>query len=181
MTFALSESIEVLERTPGTLASFVSGLSDGWLACREGEGTWNVQEVIDHLIEGERHNWMPRLEMMLQDGEPQLFPPFDRFAHLDKQEAAGIQQSLDTFSILRAQNVARLKACITTDELLARKGKHPAFGTVTIKQLLATWVVHDLTHMAQITRVMAKRYQEDVGPWREYLGILQERQGWSAD
>ncbi len=175
MNFTLQESIELLERTPHTLTAFLTGLSDGWLLCNEGEETWNVLEVIEHLVEGEKHNWMPRLEKMLEKDEPHPLPPFDRFAHLHQEKSVNLGQSLQSFLTLRTANIAKLKAHISSTELLEREGKHPAFGTVTVKQLLATWVVHDLTHLAQIMRVMAMRYQEDVGPWREYLGILQIR------
>ena len=172
MNFEMKEAIEVLERTPPALKAMLSGLSDGWLQCREGEGTWNASEVIDHLIEGEINNWMPRLAHILREGEASPFPPFDRFAHLSHSAEGPIEQRLERFATLRARNVAALRTSITSEPLLESTGSHPAFGVVTVRELLSTWVVHDLTHIAQIVRVMAERYRTDVGPWKAYLGIL---------
>lgn len=174
MKFNLKEAIEILERTPQTLEHFLSGLSDGWLHCHEGEGTWNAAEVIDHLVEGEKHNWIPRLEIILQEGERKPFPPFDRYSHLNEQSERSIEQKLIEFKAMRARNIAKLKSLVESDLHLERTGIHPAFGTVRVRELLSTWVVHDLTHMAQIVRVMAERYRTDVGPWKEYLGILKK-------
>ncbi|SDN05265.1 DinB superfamily protein [Fictibacillus solisalsi] len=173
MSFALNEVIEVLERTPRTLQHFLSGLSPGWLHCNEGEGTWNAVEVVNHLIEGEKTNWIPRLEWILQEGEERPFPPFDRYAHLSVQKESTIEQKLTEFTQLREESVARLKAMMH-DEVLERTGTHPAFGTVKARELISTWAVHDLTHIAQIVRIMAERYRADVGPWVEYLGILKK-------
>ncbi|TMV49678.1 DinB family protein [Paenibacillus mesophilus] len=172
MNFNLKEAIEVLERTPQSLELFASGLSDGWLQCNEGEGTWNVAEVIDHLIEGEKHNWIPRLEFLLQEGESKPFPPFDRYAHLNESSERSIEQKLLELKTIRARNIAKLKALVESEAHLELTGSHPAFGTVKARELLSTWVVHDLTHMAQIVRVMAERYRADVGPWKQYLGLL---------
>ncbi|WP_314588237.1 DinB family protein [Paenibacillus terrigena] len=175
MNFNLIEAIEVLERTPRTLDSFLSGLSDGWLQCNEGEGTWNVSEVIDHLIEGERVNWMPRLAFILQEGTSKPFPPFDRYAHLNDESTRTIEQQLLTFKEIRAQNVTKLKEIMDSGLNLELIGSHPAFGNVKVSELLSTWVAHDLTHIAQIARVMAERYRADVGPWVAYLGILNKK------
>ncbi|WP_166245287.1 DinB family protein [Paenibacillus turpanensis] len=173
MNFTLNEAMEVLERTPQSFKTLLSGLSVGWLQCNEGEGTWNAEEVIDHLIEAETTNWLPRLEMILQEGERRPFPPFDRFAHLNgKSEQQSMEEKLQHFQSIRTQNIVKLQALIPPGTNLEQTGLHPAFGKVKLRELLSTWVVHDLTHMAQITRVMAKRYSEDVGPWKEYLGIL---------
>ncbi|PTM58046.1 DinB family protein [Desmospora activa] len=174
MNFTIEEAIEVLERTPQTLEYFLTGLSDGWLQCNEGEGTWNVSEVIDHLIEGEKNNWIPRLEMILHEGESKPFPPFDRYSHLNEKPKKSIEQKLLEFNTMRTQNIIKLKALVESDSHLELTGSHPAFGIVKVRELLSTWVVHDLTHIAQIVRVMAKRYQADVGPWIEYLGILKK-------
>jgi hypothetical protein len=174
MNFNMEEAIEVLERTPRTLASFLSGLSEGWLQCNEGEGTWNASEVIEHLIEGEKTNWIPRLEFILQEGESQPFPPFDRFSHLKGKTERSIEEKLLEFKTLRAQNITKLKVLIEPELHLELTGSHPAFGQVKLRELLSAWVVHDLTHIAQIVRVMAERYRADVGPWIEYLGILKK-------
>jgi uncharacterized damage-inducible protein DinB len=174
MNFDREEAIEVLERTPKALHAFLSGLSDGWLQCREGEGTWSVSEVIGHLIEGEKTNWIPRLLFILQEGENGAFPTFDRYAHLKEPEADTLEHKLHQFEALRIQNIAKLRELVPTEELLERTGAHPAFGVVKVRELLSTWVAHDLTHMAQIVRVMAGRYRADVGPWKAYLGILQK-------
>ncbi|MDF2681281.1 MAG: hypothetical protein K0R47_2471 [Brevibacillus sp.] len=175
MNFSMKEAMEVLERTPQTLEHFLSGLSVGWLQCKEGEGTWNASEVIEHLIEGEKYNWLPRLEMILQEGENKPFPPFDRFSHLQEKAERTIEQKLLEFKTIRAQNIITLQAMIDPELHLDLTGSHPAFGQVKLRELLATWVVHDLTHIAQIVRVMAQRYRTDVGPWQEYLGILKRK------
>ncbi len=172
VNFNTKEAVEILERTPQTLEYFLTGLSDGWLQSNEGEGTWNAHEVIDHLIEGEKNNWMPRLEFILREGEDKAFPPFDRYAHLHKVDEDTIKQALLEFKEIRAVNINKLQALLNPDVHLELKGYHPDFGLVKVKELLSTWVVHDLTHIAQIVRVMAKRYTTDVGPWSEYLGIL---------
>ncbi|MFF3925021.1 DinB family protein [Paenibacillus lactis] len=172
MNFELDEAIALLERTPEALAALLSGLPEGWLACNEGEGTWNAAEVIDHLIEGERTNWMPRLAFILEEGEGKPFPPFDRFAHLSEGEAASTDERLQTFKEARAQSIEKLKTLVQSEHQLELTGVHPAFGVVKVRELLSTWVVHDLTHLAQIARVLAERYRTDVGPWVEYLGIL---------
>lgn len=173
MNFNMQEAIEVLERSPQTLEYFLSGLSDEWLQCNEGEGTWNVSEVIDHLIEGEKNNWIPRLEMILQEGVSKPFPPFNRYSHLNMSERS-IEQKLHEFRTIRIQNTSKLKILVKPDLHLELTGSHPAFGKVKLRELLSTWVVHDLTHVAQIARVMAERYRDDVGPWKEYLGILKK-------
>ncbi|PYI51005.1 DinB family protein [Paenibacillus flagellatus] len=174
MPFQIQEAIEVLERTPQTLETFLAGLSDGWLACREGEGTWNVSEVIGHLIEGEKSNWVPRLEFILREGESKPFPAFDRHSHLKEEPEKPIGQKLHEFKTIRARNIAKLQELVGDARQLERTGMHPAFGTVKVRELLSAWVVHDLTHIAQIVRVMAERYRTDVGPWSQYLGILKK-------
>lgn len=172
MKFDLDEAIEVLSRTPHTLTGMLSGLSGRWLHVREGDETWNAAEVVDHLIEADISNWMPRLEHILQEGESRPFPAFDRFAHLNNRSERSIDDRLRHLSELRIQNISRLKELITDHSQLERTGSHPAFGVVKVRELLSTWVVHDLTHIAQIVRIMANRYREDVGPWIAYLGIL---------
>lgn len=175
MEFKLNEAIEILERTPGTLAQFLSGLSEGWLHANEGEGTWNPEEVIAHLIEAEKSNWLPRLETILQEGENKRFPPFDRFAHLSSMSATSPEEKLRNFKELRMQNIEKLKKLVDSDSHFERTGIHPEFGPVKLRELLSTWVVHDFTHISQIVRVMAERYREDVGPWANYLGVLKRK------
>jgi len=174
MNFNLNEAVEMLERTPPTLTGLLAGLPEGWLRCNEGEGTWNAREVLDHLIEAERSNWVPRLEHILREGEREPFPPFDRYAHLNGRGGGNgtIGDKLLAFREIRVRNIARLRALDETGLALERTGYHPVFGVVKIRELLSTWVAHDLTHIAQIVRVMANRYREDVGPWVSYLGIL---------
>lgn len=172
MNFELQEALELLERTPRTLEAMLSGLSEPWLACREGEGTWSPSEVLDHLIEAEKTNWIPRIEWLLGHGEERPFPPFDRFAHLRRPPGGTPEERLAGFRELRAASTARLRAIVDPERHLGLRGLHPEFGGVTLGQLLSTWVVHDLTHLTQIIRVMAKRYREDVGPWAAYLRIL---------
>ncbi len=147
-------------------------MSDGWLQSNEGEDTWNVTEVIGHLIEAEKYNWIPRLELILQEGESKPFPPFDRFSHVNGWEEGAIEEKLLVFKTIRSENIAKLKELIDPERHLELTGTHPAFGIVKIRELIATWVVHDLTHISQVVRVMAERYREEVGPWQEYLGIL---------
>ncbi|MBT2756946.1 DinB family protein [Mesobacillus foraminis] len=175
MELKLSEAIELLERTPCTLESFLLGASDGWLYVNEGEGTWNVHEIVGHLIEGEKTNWIPRLEMILQEGKNAVFPPFDRFSHLKGKQEFSMEEKLHLFKSLREQNTARLRELVEPDLHFQLKGLHPEFGEVKLRELLSAWVVHDLTHISQIVRVMAERYREDVGPWEKYLGVLKKR------
>lgn len=144
------------------------------MQCNEGKGTWNVAEVIGHLIEGEKDNWMPRLELIIQEGENKPFLPFDRDAHLKESSQKSIEQKLLEFKTIRRTNINKLKTLVESDSHLEMTGLHPEFGTVKLRELLSTWVVHDLTHIAQIVRVMAERYRADVGPWKEYLGILKK-------
>lgn len=172
MNFKMNEAIDILERTPVTLSGLLRGLSHGWVLCNEGEGTWNVKEVIEHLIEAEKHNWIPRLEFILQEGEHQPFPVFDRYSHLKNSTNPQIDELLNEFIEIRNKNIKKLMSLVTTEKQLEQTGYHPAFGKVKIRELISTWAVHDLTHLSQIVRVMANRYREDVGPWQEYLGIL---------
>ncbi|WP_332628767.1 DinB family protein [Halalkalibacter flavus] len=172
MNFNFEEVIQVLERTPQTLEHLLSGLSSEWFENNEGEGTWNVSQVIDHLIDGEKNNWIPRLEIILQEGETKPFPEFDRYSHLNEETKRTMNQKLSEFKCIRVKNIKKLKSLIKPNSHLELTGSHPAFGVVKVRELLATWAIHDLTHISQIVRVMAKRYSEDVGPWKEYLGIL---------
>jgi hypothetical protein len=171
MNFKINEAIELLDRTPETLSHFLTGLSPDWLTCNEGDETWNALEVLAHLIEGEKVNWVPRMNMILLKGESYTFPPFDRFAHLNKGEE-NMEQLLLEFKRCREESLATLKNKLPALTHYEQTANHPEFGPVRLRELLSTWAVHDLTHISQITRIMAKRYKEDVGPWKNYLGIL---------
>jgi hypothetical protein len=176
MNFDFNQAMEVLERTPKTLEGLLAGLSKGWLEYDEGEGTWNAVEVVEHLIEGEKYNWIPRLNMIFHDGERAVFPAFDRFSHIDKETSESLEEKLEEFAALRSSNMNELKKLMVTHRYsLEATGMHPAFGRVSARELISTWVVHDLTHISQIVRVFSNRYREDVGPWEEYLGVLSRR------
>lgn len=172
MKFSLKESIAILERTPEVLEAYVGGLSEEWLMSNEGAGTWSPYEVVVHLIAAEKTDWMSRIQIVLSESEDKKFEPFDRFAPLE----AGIDHSatgiLREFRRLREDNIQTLKSLNINQEDLNKKGVHPNFGDVTLQQLIATWTVHDLNHIAQISRVLAKQYHEEVGPWVAFLRIL---------
>lgn len=170
--FELDETMEVLRNTPAALCSLLGGLSRRWTECDEGPDTWTAFDVVGHLIHGERTDWIQRLEMILEQGEWRTFTPFDRFAQFEESRGKTLGELLERFATLRGQNLRTLAALNLTPKHLDRRGKHPHFGSVTARQLLATWAVHDLGHIAQIARVMAKRYREEVGPWRAYLRIV---------
>jgi uncharacterized damage-inducible protein DinB len=171
VNFALPDAVASLERTPGLLRAWLGELPAVWLDAREGEGTWSPREVLAHLIEGEHSDWIPRARRILDAGPDRPFAPFDRTAHLAGPPVP-IETALDEFAALRRANLAQVAAWDLTEADLDRRGTHPEFGAVTLRQLLATWAVHDLTHVAQIARVMARRYGDDVGPWVAYLGVL---------
>jgi hypothetical protein len=170
--FSLAETIAILSRTPPTLNALLRGLPDPWVQCREGKDTWSAFDIVDHLICGERTDWMPRAQIILKHGEARPFDPFDRFAQSRESQGKSLEQLLDEFARLRGENLDALLALNLQPEDLARRGRHPALGAVTLSELLATWAVHDLTHVHQLSRVMAYRYGEAVGPWSAYLGVL---------
>lgn len=172
MTFQLAEAIAVLERAPAAYRSLLGGLPEPWLFTAEGPGTWSPYDIVGHLIHGERTDWMVRVRHILAHGDAVPFLPFDREAMLAEPQGNTIAELLDTFEKLRSENLTALSALRLTEADLARPGLHPALGRVTLGQLLATWVAHDLNHLAQVSRVMGKRYRDLVGPWREYLPML---------
>lgn len=172
MTFDINKSIEILNRTPLVIESLLAGLPDEWIMNNEGKDTWSPYIIVGHLIHGEKTDWIPRAKMILSDSEIKTFTPFDRFAQLDDDRKRPIKELLNEFKELRAKNLAELKSLKIDHADLLKKGIHPELGEVTLKELLSTWVVHDLGHISQITRVMAKQYRDEVGPWIEYLGIL---------
>ncbi len=172
MQFKLAETTQLLGRTPATLTALVGGMPESWLKCTEGAGTWSAYDVVGHLIHGEMTDWIPRARMILEHGESKAFEPFDRVAMFRDDQTRPISALLDQFAFMRGENIAILNNLKLTDTDLARRGTHPELGTVTLGQLLSTWVVHDMTHIAQIARVSAKQYCHEVGPWKEYLSIL---------
>jgi len=169
----LEETVAVLERTPGALDALLRGLPEIWTLRNEGEKTWSARDVLGHLIHGERTDWMPRARMIREFGESRTFEPFDRWGHAQESERKALGELLDEFARLRSEGLAELRAMRLRPEDLARRGRHPALGVVSLGQLLATWAAHDLSHLHQVTRVMAHQYREAVGPWREYLGVMQ--------
>lgn len=174
--FNLGDAVAILERTPAGLSAMLSGLPERWVRATEGEGTWSPYDVVGHLIHGERTDWIPRARHILS-GESGPFASFDRTAQFNESEGKSLATLLATFADLRGRNVATLLAMNLGESDFGRTGRHPEFGEVTLGQLLATWVVHDLDHVAQITRTMAKVYADAVGPWQAYLSILRDRQG----
>ena len=173
-TFSLVDGIAILERTPSSLGALLNGLPVSWIRATESEGSWSPYDVIGHLIHGERTDWIPRARHILA-GETRPFEPFDRNAQFEESKGKDLAQLLATFSEQRRTNIAALVSMNLTEVDLERKGLHPELGEVTLRQLLATWVVHDLDHVAQIARTMAKAYSEAVGPWSAYLSILGDR------
>jgi hypothetical protein len=169
----LAETIAVLTRTPATLNALVRGLPEIWVQGNEGKDTWSAFDIVGHLIVGERTDWMPRARIILESGEERPFDPFDRLAQLQESRGKSLEQLLDDFARLRRENLAALQALNLQPEDLRRRGNHPALGVVTLSELLATWTVHDLTHVHQLSRVMAHQYRDAVGPWSAYLGVLQ--------
>jgi hypothetical protein len=170
--FSLSESLPVLERTPAVLRAMLEGLPEPWIASNEGGDSWSPFDVVGHLVHGERTDWMARAELIVASGERVAFQPFDRFAQFEASRGKSIGELLETFAGLRAGNLRRLRELAPGPAELARRGLHPELGPVTLGQHLSTWVSHDLSHIGQIARVMARRYTAAVGPWRAYLPLL---------
>jgi DinB superfamily len=175
--FNLAEAIAVLARTPTTLDALLRGLPDSWVRRNEGLTTggkesWSPFDIVGHLIVGERTDWMARARIILEHGEARPFDPFDRLAQVKESQGKSLDQLLDEFAHLREGNLAALQALNLQPKDLARRGMHPELGVVTLAELLATWAVHDLTHLHQLSRVMAYQYQNAVGPWSAYLGVL---------
>ena len=172
MQFSLETALPVLERTPSVLNELLCGLGDEWTTQNEGPETWSPFDVVGHLIHGDRTDWIPRARIILEHGETRPFDPFDRFVQFEESRGKPMKTLLDEFAALRDQNLMALQDMNLSREDFDRRGIHPELGTVTLGQLLATWVVHDLGHVAQIGRVMAKQYGGEVGVWKNYLGVL---------
>lgn len=172
MEHNLQHTIALLARTPPALNALLRDLPDEWTLRNEGGKTFNAFDVIGHLIHGERTDWMPRAKRILESGESRVFDFFDRTAQERESQGKSLAQLLDEFAALRAQNLAALRALNLRPDDLRRRGLHPALGPVTLSQLLATWAAHDLTHLHQISRIMAHQYRDAVGPWTAYLGVM---------
>lgn len=172
MEHNLRDTIALLNRTPATLDALLRELPEAWTSSNEGENTWSAFDVVGHLIHGERTDWMPRARLIRQFGEARAFEPFDRNAQARESRGKSLNQLLDEFGKLRAENLRELRSWNLGPRELALQGRHPALGLVTLSQLLATWAAHDLTHLHQISRIMAHQYREAVGPWKAYLGVM---------
>jgi DinB superfamily len=172
MKFSVINSVQILEKTPSVLKSLLTGIDKEWVMGNEGADTFSPYDVIGHLIHGEKTDWAVRTKMILEHGLNKPFEPYDRFAQYEESKGKTLEQLLDEFERLRRENVNWLQSLRLTEEDLEKKGMHPVLGEVSLKNLLSTWVVHDLTHIAQITRVMAKQYKEEMGPWPQFFRIL---------
>lgn len=172
MEFRLDRARQILERTPEALRGLLHDLPAEWTAPNEGPGTWSPHEVVAHLIHGERTDWIPRARIILAGDESAAFAPFEREGGFAEARRQPLNSLLQTFARLRSENLRTLARLEIGERQLDMTAQHPTFGPVTMRQLLATWVVHDLNHLVQISRVMSKQYQEAVGPWRQFLGVL---------
>jgi hypothetical protein len=172
MKFDLARSLELLERTPEALSRLLRDLPEAWTRANEGPDTWSAFDIVGHLIAGERSDWMTRTHTILEHGEARRFTPFDRFSQFETSRGKSMNKLLDEFADLRLNNLVELKDLELSEEDLVKRGTHPDFGPVTLGQLLATWTVHDLNHLAQVSRVMAKQYRGEVGPWAAHLPVL---------
>lgn len=175
--FAVADAVTILSRTPHTIDAMLRGLPDSWAHAHEGGDTWSPYDIVGHLIEGERTDWIPRARIILQHGDTVAFEPFDRFAQFRHSKGKTLPALLDEFATLRQRNLGELEDMSLDAGALDRPGRHPELGPVTLKQLLATWVAHDLDHVVQISRVLASQYADEVGPWRAYLRIISGRPG----
>jgi hypothetical protein len=172
MKFDLEKSISILERTPVVLNSYLKGLSEDWTNHNEGENTWSPFDILGHLIVGEKTDWITRTQIIVSDNPDKNFKPFNMAAQFEYGKGKSLEHLLSEFEVLRNENLKKLRAMKLTDKQMSLTGFHPEFGEVSLKELVSTWVAHDLGHIAQISRVMAKQYKSEVGPWIKYLGIL---------
>ena len=173
MQFDLKKSLEILERTPVVLETLISDLSDDWIFNNEGENTFSVFDTVGHLLHGEKTDWMARAKIILEKGTTQPFANYDRYAMYEESKSKTLQQLLDEFKTVRTENIRLIQSWNIDEVKLNLKGIHPKFGEVTLRQLFSTWVIHDLTHLAQISRVMAMQYKTEMGPWLEYFRQMQ--------
>jgi hypothetical protein len=175
--FALDDAAAILARTPAALDALLRDLPHAWTTATEGANTWSPFDVIGHLIHGELTDWLPRAKLILEHANTRPFEKFNRFAQLEASSAKTLEQLLDEFAAVRRRNLDELRSLRLTDADLDRAGLHPELGPVTMRQLLATWVAHDLDHVMQIARVLARQYSDEVGPWRAYLRVISGQQG----
>ena len=175
MEFQLEHAKEILSRTPGSLNSLLRGLPEEWARGAEGPDTWSPYDIVGHLIHGEITDWIPRTRIILEYGDAKTFEPFDRFAQFGKSDGKSLESLLDDFEALRKQSLKALDSLNVTPDKLSLRGSHPELGVVTLGELLATWVAHDLSHLAQAARVMCRQYSEAIGPWKAYLPIMNSR------
>ena len=171
MQFEIEKALPVLERTPQVIEALLYGLADEWVYSNEGADTWTPFDIVAHLIHGEKTDWIPRTQVIVGEGS-KVFVPFDMEGHQKEKKGKTMSQLLDEFKVLRKENLALLKTIDITNDSLDHTGIHPVLGPVTLRHLLASWVVHDLTHIHQLSRVMAKQYEEAVGPWKQFMGVL---------
>ena len=172
---SLDETISLLERTPMVVRELLADLPSGWLGEPDTANGWTSRDVVGHLISAELDDWRPRMEMIFRDGTSRPFDSFDRFAHVERDRGVPLAELVERFGSLRADNLRRLRELVQTDADLSRSGRHPELGEVTLRELLATWAVHDLDHLAQVLSALAASRDEAVGPWKAYLGILRRR------
>jgi hypothetical protein len=172
MKYSLERSYEILDRTPAVLQALLAGLPDDWIIPNEGPETFSPYDVIGHLIHGEKTDWVVRAKMILEFGNTQTFVKWNRFAQYEESKGKSLQQLLDEFDAIRKENMVWFKSLNLTEDDLDKQGMHPVLGEVTLRNLLVTWAVHDLTHISQITRVMAKQYKDEMGPWPQFFRIL---------
>jgi hypothetical protein len=172
MKFETNKSLQILEKTPSVLKALLENIDEDWVMNNEGPETFSPYDVVGHLIHGEKTDWIPRAKIILEHGVSRPFEPYDRFAQFEESKGKTLKQLLDKFELLRKQNIQWLQSLNVSNKDFEKKGMHPSLGEVSLKNLLSTWVVHDLTHIAQITRVMAKQYKEEMGPWQEFFRIL---------
>jgi hypothetical protein len=172
MKFKIDQALQILERTPAVIAELLQGLDNDWVMQNEGGDTWSCYDIVGHYIHGEKTDWIPRMEIILGNNADKHFVPFDRFAQFTESKGKSLDQLLEEFAALRMKNIEILKSTPLTESLLDKTGIHPTFGPVTLRELLSAWVAHDLTHIYQASRVLAKQYKEAVGPWTEFIGVL---------
>jgi len=172
MEFNIQSALQILERTPFVIETMLQDLEEQWTHTNEGGDSWSAFDIVGHYIHGEKTDWVPRMNIILDDDAEKHFVAFDRFAQFSDSKGKTLNQLLNEFKVFRAKNIDQLKLKGLTEDLLNRTGVHPTFGNVTLRQLLSAWVVHDLTHIYQVSRVMAKQYEIEVGPWKEFLGVL---------